>query len=155
MRRSRQVSACVRLRMVPPTLLSVSSTVQPPIRGRDDVHESACDQVSRPPQHEPARSPDDAIPSRLAASRPGIAVLGVVLAAITLLQCWRYEPLSRPITVDDQVYFYISERAAAGVPPHVSLVDHKHQLTALLSAAAMSAGRPLGIDDVIAARVLS
>jgi hypothetical protein len=92
---------------------------------------------------------------RLVVSRPAVALLALLLVSITLLQCWRYAPLVRPITGDDQVYYFIAERAAAGIPPHVSLVDHKHQLTALLSAAVMAAGRPFGVDDVIAARALS
>jgi hypothetical protein len=65
------------------------------------------------------------------------------------------EPLVRSVQTDNQLYFFVAERVASGVPPHISLVDHKHQLPALLSGAAIAAGRRLGADDVIAARVLS
>lgn len=57
--------------------------------------------------------------------------------------------------MDNQVYFYVAERVAAGVPPHVSLLDHKHALAAMLSGWAMVGGRALGVDDVLAVRALS
>lgn len=103
----------------------------------------------------PVRSSDSAAGSRLASTRAGVAILGLLLGSLALLQCWRYQPLTRAISGDDQVYYFISERAASGFPPHVSLIDHKHQLTALLSAAAMAVARPFGVDDVLAARALS
>jgi len=66
-----------------------------------------------------------------------------------------HEPFARAITIDNQLYFYVAERVAAGVPPHVSLVDHKHALSAMLSGWAMWAGRAVGLDDVYSVRVLS
>ena len=66
-----------------------------------------------------------------------------------------YEPFGRPITIDNQLYFYVAERVAAGVPPHLSLVDHKHALSAMLSGWAMWPGRVFGLDDVYSVRVLS
>ena len=68
---------------------------------------------------------------------------------------WQQEPADRPVTMDNQIYFYIADRAAAGVPPHVSLVDHKQQLSSLLQAAAIAAAAPFGIDSVYAMRAAS
>jgi hypothetical protein len=66
-----------------------------------------------------------------------------------------YQPSTRPLTFDNQIYFYAAVRAADGVPPHVSLVDHKHQLPVLLDGLAMAVGRVFGIDDVVSSRVTS
>lgn len=82
----------------------------------------------------------------------------LVLAALFaagLVQGLRFHPADRAVFADDQLYFYVAERAASGVPPHVSLVDHKHQLTPLVSGAAIAIGRIFGADDVLAGRVPS
>ena len=78
-----------------------------------------------------------------------------VLFGLALWLLRLYEPFDRPITIDNQLYFYVAERVAAGVPPHVSLVDHKHALSAMLSGWAMWPGRVFGLDDVYSVRVLS
>lgn len=69
--------------------------------------------------------------------------------------CWRLDPVHRPLVADNQLYFYMAERAASGVPPHVSHVDSKNQLGVLITAAAIAAGRPAGVDDVLASRIVS
>jgi hypothetical protein len=79
----------------------------------------------------------------------------LVLFAAGVIAGWRFRPVDRPIFADDQLYFYVAERAASGVPPHVSLVDHKHQLAPLISAAAIAVGRVFGADDVLAGRIVS
>lgn len=66
-----------------------------------------------------------------------------------------YSPFERAITIDNQLYIFVAERVAAGVPPHVSFVDHKHALSAMLSGWAMLVGRVVGADDVVSVRVLS
>jgi len=74
----------------------------------------------------------------------------------TLAACvFGYHPVRTPVELDNQTFFYIAERAASGVPPHVSVVNHKHALSHLLSAGAIVAGRAAGVDDVFAARALS
>lgn len=65
------------------------------------------------------------------------------------------DPLGRPLKADNQLYFFMAERAASGVPPHVSHVDSKNQLGVLVTAAAIAAGRAVGVDDVVASRVVS
>lgn len=82
-----------------------------------------------------------------------LALLVLFLAGIH--QGWTFRPWDRGIIADDQLYFYVAERAASGVAPHASLVDHKHQLSGLISGAAMAVGRVFGADDVQAARVPS
>ncbi len=60
-----------------------------------------------------------------------------------------------PLLSDNQHYFFIAERAAAGVPPHVSQFDPKHALSGFMSALAIKGGRVLGLSDAQSARVLS
>jgi hypothetical protein len=60
-----------------------------------------------------------------------------------------------PLLSDNQHYFFIAERAAAGVPPHVSQFDPKNALGMLLTAAAILAGRVVGLDDITASRIAS
>jgi hypothetical protein len=82
-----------------------------------------------------------------------LALVALFLAGIH--QGWTFRPWDRAVIADDQLYFYVAERAASGVAPHASLVDHKHQLSGLVSGAAMAVGRLFGADDVQAARVPS
>jgi hypothetical protein len=86
------------------------------------------------------------LPVRLAA----LAAVGVAAAL-----CVWFDPVGRGVHFDNQLYFYIAERVASGEAPHVVLVDHKHQVSTLLSGAAMALGRLVGIDDVAAGRGLS
>jgi hypothetical protein len=79
----------------------------------------------------------------------------VLWAFVAVLACWRLDPAARPISGDNQLYFYLAERAASGVAPHVSLVDTKSQLGVLVTAAAIRAGRAAGIDDVASSRAVS
>ena len=79
----------------------------------------------------------------------------LVLFAAGVVQGWRFRPYDRAVLADDQLYFYVAERVASGVPPHLSLVDHKHQLAAMVSGAAIAVGRPFGADDVLAGRMPS
>jgi hypothetical protein len=60
-----------------------------------------------------------------------------------------------PLAADNQHYFFIAERAASGVPPHVSQLDPKNALGMLVTAAAIVAGRLVGVDDLLASRVVS
>jgi hypothetical protein len=74
---------------------------------------------------------------------------------VGLHQTYLHEPLNKPLTFDNQVYYYMAERAAGGVPPHVSLVDHKHHLPAIVSGWSIYVGRLFGADDLLAMRVPS
>lgn len=78
-----------------------------------------------------------------------------VFFAAGLWAGWRQKPLEKPFLADTQVYYYIAEQVADGVPPHVSLIDHKHQLSSLISGYAIRAGRIVGMPDPLAVRVAS
>ncbi len=82
-------------------------------------------------------------------------LLPVLLFAGGVVICLHYSPLYRQFSFDNQIYFYIAERVASGEAPHVSLVDHKHQLSSLLSGWAMLGGRLAGLQDYVSARILS
>lgn len=75
--------------------------------------------------------------------------------AAAIYACMAEGPGTLPFALDNQVYFFIAERVAAGVPPHVSQFDPKNALSAMLTAAAMLVGRGFGVDDVVAARSVS
>jgi hypothetical protein len=68
--------------------------------------------------------------------------------------CWR-DPATLPFTLDNRHYYFIAERAASGVPPHVSHFDSKHQLPMLVTAAGIRAARAVGASDVAGARAVS
>ena len=80
-------------------------------------------------------------------------LLAWMLVAAAL--CLRLGPGRLPLSGDNQLYFFASERAASGVPPHLSFVDSKNQLGVLVEAAAIAAGRRLGADDVMSSRAIS
>lgn len=79
----------------------------------------------------------------------------VAWALFSALFFWRLDPVERPLVADNQLYFYMAERAAAGVPPHISHVDSKNELGVLLTAGAIRAGRMVGMDDVLSSRLIS
>ncbi|HYC53517.1 MAG TPA: hypothetical protein VEL28_01060 [Candidatus Binatia bacterium] len=79
----------------------------------------------------------------------------VLLAALTVSACIGAGVCNRPLVADNQLYFFMAERAASGIAPHVSLVDTKSQLATLITAAGIGTGRALGLDDVTAARATS
>lgn len=82
--------------------------------------------------------------------------LGTALSAVlAVVLCFGYGVTSRPLLADTQLYYFIGERVASGVPPHVSQVDIKTSLGPIVSGLAIRAGRSLGIDDVYASRVAS
>jgi hypothetical protein len=60
-----------------------------------------------------------------------------------------------PLLSDNQHYFFIAERAASGVPPHISQFDPKNALGILIPAGAIRIGRLAGIDDLVAVRMIS
>jgi hypothetical protein len=82
-------------------------------------------------------------------------LFGLLAFLLGVVACLTRDPAGLPLTLDNQQYFFVAERAASGVPPHVSLFDSKHQAGMLLSAVAIRIGRGLGLGDVHAARVAS
>jgi len=96
-------------------------------------------------------------PARARTERP-LAVRAACMAVFFvagLAICLVQDPQRRPFAADNQIYYFISERVASGIPPHASLVDHKNALGAMLSGAGIRVGRAVGVDDVMAARAVS
>jgi hypothetical protein len=93
------------------------------------------------------RNPELSIP-------PVVWMQAALIFAIGVWMCWpAFGRLA--LVVDNQHYFFISERAASGVPPHVSQFDPKHTLSLLISGAAIFVGRAFGVDDVSSSRIVS
>jgi hypothetical protein len=78
-----------------------------------------------------------------------------VFFAAAVLLCFQYRVVDKPLMADTQHYFYLSERAASGVAPHISHVDSKTMLSSLITGAAIRVGRSVEIDDVTSARIVS
>jgi hypothetical protein len=76
----------------------------------------------------------------------------LALGAIAVASVFAYGVRGRPLYADDQLYYFISERSASGVPPHVSETEIKTQLSTLIYGASIAAGRTLGFDDVLSGR---
>ena len=80
-------------------------------------------------------------------------------ALVAALLAWAAQaqrgPGTLPLTLDNQHYYFVAERAASGVPPHLSHFDSKHALSMLVTGAAIRAGRALGVGDVPASRAVS
>lgn len=88
--------------------------------------------------------------------RPLLSGIGGVAAfAAAVLLCLQYRVQDKPLLADTQHYFYLSERAASGVAPHVSHVDSKTMLSSLITGGAIYTGRQFEIDDVVAAKAAS
>ncbi len=79
----------------------------------------------------------------------------VAFSLLTLWLCSRFGVGSAPLLGDNQHYFFIAERFAAGVPPHISHFDPKNALSMMLTGWAIRLGRILAIDDLLAARIAS
>lgn len=80
---------------------------------------------------------------------------GLGLFLLALVAMWRLDPSRTGLLWDAQVYYFISERVASGIPPHVSEFDPKNALSMLLSGMAIRMGRVFGADDLLVARLLS
>lgn len=72
-----------------------------------------------------------------------------------LWACAVFQPTQLPFSADNQTFYFIAERVASGIPPHAGLVNHKLALPMMMSGGAIWIGRVLGIDDVLAVRILS
>ena len=84
------------------------------------------------------------------------AAFAALFFALALAMCWLRGPSDMSLLVDNQHYFFIAERAASGIAPHVSQFDPKNALSLLITAAAIKASRLTGIgDDLAAARWIS
>jgi len=55
---------------------------------------------------------------------------------------------------DDAIYVYSGQQLADGVPPYISVFDHKGPLAPMLCGIAVVFGRWIGADDILSCRVL-
>lgn len=55
---------------------------------------------------------------------------------------------------DDAIYAYSGQRMAAGIPPYVSIFDHKGPLSPILAGLGVVLGRIFQIDDLFAVRLV-
>lgn len=55
---------------------------------------------------------------------------------------------------DNAIYVYSGQQMALGVPPYVSIFDHKGPLAPMLCGTAVVLGRWLQLDDVLACRII-
>ncbi len=92
--------------------------------------------------------------SRNNRTRTDIAV-PIGFALVVLWLCTRFGVRVLPLLGDNQHYFFIAERFAAGIPPHVSHFDPKAALSMMLTGWAIQIGRFFAIDDLLAARIAS
>lgn len=85
-----------------------------------------------------------------------LRLLLVALAAAGALGiCGLYDVPGRPVLADNQIFFFLSQRASEGVPPHVSIADPKTQASVLVNAAAMALGRVAGVAELLSFRLVS
>jgi hypothetical protein len=82
-----------------------------------------------------------------------VILVGAALALLTTTAAVRMGLWNHPLGMDNRLYFYLAERAASGIAPHVSTPDVKTQLSTLADAASISVGRTVGLDDVHAGRL--
>ena len=55
---------------------------------------------------------------------------------------------------DEGIYVYSGQQMADGVPPYVSVFDHKGPLSPMLCGFAVAFGRSIGMDDILACRAI-
>jgi len=58
-----------------------------------------------------------------------------------------------PLERDDAIYLYSGQQMARGIPPYVSIFDHKGPLAPMIAGAGAWSARWLGIDDILAVRL--
>ena len=95
---------------------------------------------------------------RAAMHDSSVATVGfmTLFFALSIVVCLLRGPAGMALLADNQHYFFIAERAASGVAPHLSQFDPKNALSLLITAAAIKVSRLSGIgDDLAAARWIS
>src|SRR3954470_23097808 len=80
----------------------------------------------------------------------GGAALSLLVAVLLFTRFGVHGGLSR----DESIYAYGGQQWADGVPFYVSIFDPKTPLSALLAALGVLSGRAVGIDGLIAVRIV-
>lgn len=76
-----------------------------------------------------------------------------LIAAVTLL-VYPIHNLTGGLSRDGAIYLYSAQQLLEGVPPYVSIFDHKGPLTPLISALGVLAAKLFGASQVITVRIL-
>ena len=74
---------------------------------------------------------------------------------IAVAVCFLYGPGELAFVGDNRGQFYIAERVASGVPPHISSISGKSSLSFLISGAGIFVGRATGLPDYWSVRLVS
>jgi len=82
-------------------------------------------------------------------------LITTLLCTIAVAMAGAQSVAGRPVTGDNQLYFFMTERCASGTPPHLSQMEVKTQLSTLIGGAVLAAGRLAGADDIAAGRAAS
>ena len=90
-------------------------------------------------------------PPTRAAVRSWQIALAVLLVSAWVLSRHGFEA---ELVHDDGVNIYSGQQMLEGVAPYRSLFDHKSPLTSIVCAPAIALGDALGIDDVLAVRIV-
>lgn len=82
-----------------------------------------------------------------------VAVTLIAIFALTAVVYYSYG-LQGGISRDGAIYLYSGQRMAEGVPPYVSIFDHKGPLAPMLAGAGVILSGLLGTDDIMTVRVV-
>jgi 4-amino-4-deoxy-L-arabinose transferase-like glycosyltransferase len=82
------------------------------------------------------------------------AILLVVLTLLAFVVFLQNAPFTRALSPDLSMMMYAGQEIVRGHPPYKYAMIVKTPLTPMLAAAALVVGRPLGVDDVVAMRLL-
>src|SRR5438128_11545740 len=80
-----------------------------------------------------------------------LALLAFLFGATVMMM---YHPFSQPEAGDPSIYDYIAQSILRGQLPYRDVIDIKWPGSSYLSALAMLAGKPFGLRDVLAVRLL-
>jgi len=78
------------------------------------------------------------------------AVLILVLSALV----YRQYGFAGPLTRDDAIYLYSGQQMAQGIPPYLSIWDHKGPLAPMIAGVGAWLAPWLGIEDILAVRLV-
>jgi hypothetical protein len=79
----------------------------------------------------------------------------VIWSLVAVAVCWLYGPGELAFLGDNGGQFFVAERVASGVAPHVSSISGKSALSFLISGAGIFIGRTIGVPDYWSARLVS